>query len=312
MSHKWLTGILLLLLANPAWSQRPFHYQKPFKRAFFINDTLPNPARKKLVVGGTSAAYGVSALYLGVAWYADQGLGPFKFFDDSFEWKQMDKVGHVYGGYHASRWVIGMMKWAGVPKKKALIAGGVSGFLAMSTIEVMDGFGVGWGFSWSDMGANALGTGLAVANQALWNEDRLSLKVTYRQSPYAQVDSLQRLLGSNPLEWFVKDYNGQVMWLSCRVHSFLPDSWLKDHYPRWLNLAVGYGAEGLIGGYDDPVQTWRDREYRQFYLSLDLDLPNIRTKNGFLNSVFEITTLFRVPMPAVEFDRNGVRMVGFR
>ncbi len=291
---------------------RDFHYQQDFKNDFYINATQPNKARKNLVGIGGASAYAVTGTYLGAVWYAGQGLGKFNFFNDSHEWKQMDKVGHVLGGYHASRWVIGMMKWSGVPKQKAILAGGVSGFLAMSSIEVMDGFGVGWGFSWPDIGADLLGSGLAVMNQALWNEDRIKMRVSYRKSPYASVDSLQYLLGSNPAEWFLKDYNGQTLWMSVRVHSFLPEGWLQDHYPRWLNLAVGYGAEGLTGGYDDPTRAYLAHEYRQFYLSLDLDLANIHTRNGFLNSLLQVVDIVRIPLPAIQFDQTGTRFRAFQ
>lgn len=251
-------------------------------------------------------------LYLGTAWYSQEDLSKFHFFNDMHEWKQIDKAGHMLGSYHGSRMMIGLNKWSGMDKKKAILVGSLSGFLAMSSIEVFDGFGETWGFSWPDIGANFLGASLAAGNQWLWNEDRIQLKVSYVPSPYAGNPDFAYLFGSNLAEWILKDYNGHTMWLSMRVHSFLPDGKFRDHYPRWLNLAVGYGAEGLEGGYDDPTRAWLDREYRQFYLSLDIDVSQIHTRSGFLNTLFSVVNIVRIPLPTVQFDKYGVGVRAFQ
>ncbi|MEM6630055.1 MAG: DUF2279 domain-containing protein [Bacteroidota bacterium] len=308
--------IVLMLLQGIAFSQkRGYGEQFAFrsKDSSFVNAHFPNPKRKKLVNRLTIGGYGLAAAYLGVVWYAQEDLSHFHFFDDSREWQQMDKVGHVYGAYHASRWMMDLYKWSGEPKEKALLKGATVGFLAMSSIEVLDGFGEKWGASWSDVGANALGSGLAVLNQAVWNENRLQLKVSYRTSSYARDPANHYVLGSNFAEWFLKDYNGQTLWLSIRLHSFLPEGSFKAAYPRWLNLAIGYGAEGMIGGYGQ--EEWsiiRQREFRQAYLSLDIDLSNIPVRNGFLRSLFSVVNMIRIPLPAVQFDRNGVAFRAFQ
>jgi hypothetical protein len=275
--------------------------------SFWEPDSAFNPARQRLVVGGFLGAYAGSMTYLGLAWYSNTDLGPFHFFDDTGEWKQMDKVGHALGGYTTARYLIGLERWAGVPRKKALLYAGVGSFLAMSSIEVYDGFAVEWGASWSDLIANGVGTGLALGNDILWKEQRVQLKFNYLPSPFARVDSLQRLLGSNPAEWLVKDYNGQAYWLSFRVHSFLPEGSFKRAWPRWLNVAGGYGAEGMIGRYGiDSPEEIRQREYRQFYLGLDIDLEQIKTRSGFLRALLSGLNFIKIPLPAIRFDRYGI------
>lgn len=310
--------MLILWLTPVAWGQQvrqPFHVQQDFRpeARFYLNRTTPDPDRKKWVNRIALGGYGVSALYLGTVWYAQEDLGPFHFFDDSREWQQMDKVGHALGGYHASRWMIDLYKWSGMEKKEALIKGGLIGFLAMSSIEVLDGFGEKWGASVSDVGANLVGSSLAVLNQGLWHENRLQLKVSYRKSAYAGDPDFENLFGKTFPEWFLKDYNGQTLWLSVRVHSFLPPGKFKDHYPRWLNLAIGYGAEGLEGGYgQDPWDEIRAREYRQLYLSMDIDLSHIKTQSGFLHALFNVVSIVRIPLPALQFDQNGVAFKAFQ
>lgn len=305
-----LLGLLLFAaFQTRAQSQLPpFHVQKDFRRSnsLFRNAQSLDKKRSRYVSAIAGGGYGLSMLYLGTVWYAQEELGPFHFFNDSHEWKQIDKFGHALGGYHASRLLIDLYKWSGTEKKKALLIGGLGGLAAMSSIEVFDGFSTNWGASMSDMGANLFGSSLAVANEALWNEERIQLKVGYHKSPYADVDSLQDLFGSNPAEWFLKDYNGHSLWMSFRVHSFLPEGRFREVYPRWLNLAVGYGAEGLTGGYDDPNRAYLSREYRQYYLGLDIDLANIRTRSGFLNSLFSVVNIVRIPLPALRFDKKGL------
>ena len=315
---RWILGVIAFwgLFPLTTLSQKlNYGEQDAFrmKDSFYVNASFPNPKRKKLVNRLTLGGYALSAAYLGLVWYAQEDLTHFHFFDDSREWQQMDKVGHAFGGYHASRWMIDLYKWSGEPKEKALYKGAAVGFLAMTSIEVLDGFGEKWGASWSDVGANAFGTGLAVLNQAVWNENRLQLKVSYRTSSYARDPANQDILGRNFTEWFLKDYNGQTLWLSIRVHSFLPEGSFKESYPRWLNLAVGYGAEGMIGGYgQEEWEIIQQREFRQAYLSLDLDLSNIPVKNGFLRSVFSVVNMIRIPLPAIQFDRNGVAFRAFQ
>lgn len=306
--------LIIFCLVGPHASQgqelRAFHYQYPERPAnsFFLNDTVPNKQRQRWVTGTIVGGLGLAGLYLGTSWYSSQDLGSFHFFDDSREWKQIDKGGHMMGAYNASRWITDLYKWSGTSKKKAILRGGIGGFLAMSSIEVFDGFGETWGFSWSDIGANFLGSSLAVGNQLLWNENRVQMKVGWRKSAFAEVDSLQRLFGSNPIEWLLKDYNGNTLWLSFRVHSFLPEGKFKDIYPRWLNLALGYGAEGMVGGYGRiPDEIIKQNEYRQYYLAFDIDLANIKTKSGFLHAIFSTVNILRVPLPALQFDRTGVK-----
>ncbi len=308
MPYRIVCLLFGLLLSNVVLQAQP-------ALAFWEPAPEPNPKRLKSsswIIGG---GYGLSMVALGSMWYAQEDLGRFHFFDDSFEWKQMDKAGHLLGGYTGSRWMYGVYRWAGMPKRKALVVSGVGGFLAMSSIEVMDGFGESWGFSWWDVGANFLGSSLMVLNQGLWDENRIQLKASYRRSPYATDPRYDHLFGSTWPEWLLKDYNGLAVWASVRVHSFLPESNFKDLYPRWLNFAVGYGAEGLIGQYrldQDPDQLWKTREYRQLYLSLDLDLTQIQTRSPFLRSLFGAVNVLRIPFPSVQFDRTGVAFQAFR
>ena len=112
----------------------------------------------------------------------------------------------------------------------------------------MDGFSEEWGFSWTDMAANAAGTGLYVGQQLLWEEQRILLKYSFHRTQFAK--QRPNILGNGLSEEFLKDYNGQTYWLSANINSFLK----TESIPNWLNVAFGYGAEGMLTGEaDDPI-----------------------------------------------------------
>lgn len=313
--QRTLWGLLAVwLLCQPqhVWAQRnirAFAYQAPlsqpdsFPNKYFINADTLNPLRKKALWYTSAGGYTGIGTFMALAWYSNEDLSKFHFFDDLPEWRQFDKAGHALGGYTTTRWLMEMCRWSGMPKKQTILVSSLAGFGAMSSIELFDGFGAQWGASVSDIGANFIGASLAATNMALWNEQRLMLKFSYMPSPYVtNKDSLAKykhLFGSNPFEWVLKDYNGDVVWLSCRVNSFLPEGKFKEIYPDWLNLAVGYGIEGMNSGRATAG-------YRQGYLSFDVDLSNIKTKYGPLRTALNVSAMLRVPMPALQFDKHGV------
>ena len=97
----------------------------------------------------------------------------------------------------------------------------------------------------------------------------------------------------------IKDYNGQTYWLSADMDKFMT-------FPKWLNLAVGYGAEEMVYGNDDQNSAAGYNAYRQFYLAIDFDLTAIPTKSKFLRSLLQVASMIRLPAPAVEFSRGKV------
>jgi hypothetical protein len=183
-----------------------------------------------------------------------------------------------------------------------MIYGAATGFVFLSAIEILDGYSAEWGASAGDIAANAGGTALFVSQELLWNEQRIIPKYSFHATPYASARP--NTLGSSYSEQMLKDYNGQTYWLSANVNSFLP----KSKLPKWINVAVGYGAEGMITGDDDLVNTVflpEDRRVRQFYFSLDADLTKIETKSKLLKTVFSIVNFIKVPSPTFEVNNEG-------
>ncbi|MFT3823146.1 MAG: DUF2279 domain-containing protein [Chitinophagaceae bacterium] len=272
----------------------------------------PNKTRVWLVSGGNVALWTGSFLALNKAWYADYSRSSFHFFNDNGEWNQMDKLGHVWTSYHVSRLCAEMWEWTGMSRTKSILLGGASGIAYQSIIEIQDGFSSEWGFSWGDMTANVVGAAAYAAQELGWKEQRIQVKMNYWPHNY-YTDELRtrrdQLFGKSLPERLLKDYNSQVYWFSANMHSFLPNSGL----PKWLNIAVGYSADGMYGGMDN---TWKDKEgvlhdrtdiprMRHFYLSPDIDLTKIKTRSKFLRSAFFVLNMIKIPAPAISINGKG-------
>lgn len=281
-----------------------------FTSSVFSSDTLPNFKHRKITLGISSGILTTGSLiYLNQAWYQQYNTGKFHFFNDNDEWMQMDKIGHAYTTYQTGRLMIDAMNWAGYTKKNQLLIGGLSGFYYLLAIEVMDGYSKGWGFSWGDVAANAFGSGTAIAQNLIWNEQRIQLKFSFKPTQYAYYNP--NLLGKNLSEEILKDYNGQTYWLSINPSSFIKT---ENKFPKWLNVAFGYGADGMIGARTNPLNLMdkqgnpiQFKRYTQYYISLDVDLARIKTKSKIVNSIFKCVNSLKIPFPNVEFSEGNLK-----
>lgn len=274
----------------------------------FASDTLSVLKKRKLTLGISSLALTSKSLtYFNEVWYKEYKTKSLHQFNDNKEWYQLDKCGHAFATYQTGRLMMDAMNWAGYSKKKQLISGGLSGFTYMAAIELMDGFSDGWGFSWGDICANALGSGFAIGQKVLWNEQRIQIKFSYYNSQYAKYNP--KLLGESAYSQFLKDYNGQIYWLSINPSSFIKK---ENKFPKWLNIAFGYGANGMIGANDNSILTENGNQiyfnrYRQGYFSLDVDLTRIKTKSKILKSVFSCLNIIKIPFPNLEFSERKLK-----
>jgi hypothetical protein len=268
------------------------------------SDTLNTSRRNKVIFTEAIVASG-ALIGLNQLWYADYPRSNFHFINDNGEWLQMDKVGHMYSSYHLGRFGAEMLEWSGTTQKEQLIYGAGLGFAFLTAVEVLDGFSSEWGASSGDIIANASGTALYVSQELLWNEQRITPKFSFHTTQYAQYRP--NVLGSSFVEQILKDYNGQTYWLSANLYSFSKGSKI----PKWLNLAIGYGADGMITGNSENsglFPTLKTERTRRFYLSLDVDLTKIETKSHFLKTIFSVLNTLKIPAPTIEYShREGFR-----
>lgn len=265
------------------------------------SDTL-NKKRLKTLAISEVAIGSVALIGLNQIWYADYPRSGFHFINDNAEWLQMDKVGHVFSSYQLGSLGANALKWSGASKKTQLIYGSTLGLAFLTTVEVFDGYSANWGASWGDVVANVSGTALYVSQELLWKEQRIVPKFSFHTTPYASARP--NVLGSSVPEQILKDYNGQTYWLSANIYSFIKSSKM----PKWLNVAFGYGAEGMITSNNEFTNTIflpESKRFRQFYFSLDVDLSKIETKSHFVKTILTIFNSIKIPAPTFEIKGSG-------
>lgn len=275
------------------------------------SDTF-NKKRFTLLASSVTAAYAATLYGLDKLWYADYPRGSFKWINDIREWQQVDKAGHMVTPYLEARYFMQMLRWTGVEHKKAAIYAGLTAFMFQNTIEIFDGHSEQWGASAADIGANFIGAALMTSQELLWKEQRMMLKVMPSFVDYEEEDLKERakqLYGESFIQRFIKDYNSINVWLSINPSSFAG----KNGRFSWINVAVGYGAGGMFGGYEN---IWEDQHgvfhnrndvqrYRRFMLSPDIDFSRIPTRSRYIRILLDLMNIVKVPLPALEINTKG-------
>lgn len=230
------------------------------------------PYRESHISGGTIAAYGGALLGLAglitlyqQAWYPDSTQGPFNFKEDWTYSKQVDKGGHMLGGYISSYCSYEAFVACGLSPKDAALWGALGGLFFQTTIEVQDGFHTNYGFDWTDEVGNAIGAGYFYLQQQipfLQNfEPKWGFTVTNpRDSAREAAQQHTRLI--------VDDYDRQDAWLSVRVRNLLNLDW----WPRGVQIAFGAGARDVeLNGYTP---------YRVVHIALDWNIKGLLSDFG--------------------------------
>lgn len=287
-------------------TQQEFHTTQKFS---------PNKNRIRVVAIGNVVGYSAVMAGLYSAWYKDYPQSHFHTFNDSGEWLQVDKVGHLYSSYIASRGSMELWRWTGIDRKKRIWIGGMSGAAYLTVIETLDGFSKNWGWSWSDFATDIIGSGALVAQELAWNDQRIKLKFSFHRKEYDDPQLNARsdeLFGKGVGARMLKDYNGQTYWASINLKPFFKDSKL----PEWFSLSLGYGAEGLFGGEENIgkdkngniIFDRRDiKRYRQWFLAPDIDLSKIKTNKKAVKFLLTFLSSFKFPTPSLEFSNGKLK-----
>ena len=280
-----------------------------FNFNLFSQDTLRTKVDKNFYkfLAAEGVVLSGAILYLKHEWYYDKKRFSFHFYDDFKGWNQVDKLGHFYVSYLESNVGYSILKKFNFSEKKALYFGGFQGLILETPIEFFDAYHQGWGFSVSDLVANTLGSVFFIMQQKIFNEQLIKPKLSFSKSIYAS--EANGLLGKKSLiSQFVYDYNGYTYWFS-----FSPKKIFKfKKVPKWLNLAIGYGANGMLGEFENKSMYKGEeipsfKRYRQFYLSLDIDFSKIRTKSRFVNKIFDGLSYIKIPLPTLELSNKKMK-----
>lgn len=283
---------LLVLLAYPVKAMTDLSLEDSAK------STLHNPKLNRYIIGA-GAAYAAGIVALNQIWYKDHERESFHFFNDTKEWKQMDKLGHFYSTYQISQLGTNALLSANVDKDKAYKWGGMIGFFALLPIEVMDGYSSEYGASWGDLIANFTGSAFLTGQYVLWDEVKVHAKYSFHPDRIAK--HRPELLGHGLHEQMIKNYNGMTYWLSFDLYGI---GHKGNRIPKWLNLAIGYSAKEMISSNDGASRIMGYDPYRQYFIGLDIDLTYIPTESRFLKTLLYFVNMIRLPSPALEYNRK--------
>ncbi len=244
--------------------------------------------------------FGIYLLFLfvlGYAWYSQQWASSFQFFNDGPEWKQMDKFAHFFWAFQVSALATRLLTWAQLNEKSACLVGAILAFLFVSSIEIGDGLSLDYGASLLDILANSLGSAAFCCQRFFWKQIKIWPKFSFHPTSFAPLRP--EMLGDGILTEILKDYNGQTFWYSAHF-KILP-------LPKWLTLAVGVGAEGMIYGRDRQNELINFSPYRKYFLSLDLNLSHLQTSSKLLGSLLYVLNIIKIPAPTLEFSSRGIK-----
>lgn len=229
-------------------------------------------------------------------WYQYCNITSFHFFDDLYEWRGMDKLGHAFAVYSLSTvlYQLGhfrVKKWAA----------GIS-LLLVSTIEVWDGLCIEYGASVFDLIANLLGAWLFLATNPQ-KQGGGGMRYSYFPSVFASFRP--QLLGEDVFLQLFKDYNAHTYWID------IPLAGLHNNL-KWANVSIGIHSDGMVGGLsnrnilpDHAIDTY-------LVLSLNVNWTLIFRKIRPLESITSIVSLWKIPFPYIGMSlTRGTPIVGW-
>ena len=264
---------------------------------------LPNascpltPSQLKAVRAGVGSAFiGGNAYlyhYFKKAWWSGTRAPHFFFHADWDQWfRDQDKFGHMFGGYHLARIGYAGLREACVSDKKAIIWSAAYAAAFQLQIEIFDGQFSKYGFSYADMIANTTGQALAVMQELKpsWR----AIKPTFSYHKTLAMRNTEAGVISSELRPSL-DYSGQTYWFSADVDALLPDG-AKQYWPSFIRFSVGHSVTDWI----DPVSGNAQRARRKILLSLDFDPEKLPGSAPWWRTVKHTLSYYRFPAPALE------------
>lgn len=266
--------------------------------------TMPNPScpltksQVNAVRAGVGSAFvGANAYlfrYFKKAWWSGE-RAPHLFFraDWDQEFRDQDKVGHLYGGYHLARTGYAALREACVGDKKAIIWSAAYAAAFQLQIEIFDGMYKKYGFSYADMIANTTGQALAVMQELHPSWRAIKPTFSYHKSR-ALVNAENGRIGGELRPSL--DYTGQTYWLSADMEQLLPEG-AKQYWPSFIRLSVGHSITDWI----NPETAEAQRAKRKILLTLDFDPDKLPGNAPLWRTIKRTLSYYHFPSPALEF-----------
>lgn len=277
--------ILVFLL----WASVPTYAQQDSVSVDTTQTQLPSgikPWRLAGIITGVSGTtIGIFVYFQNVWWAGESARFQFDKGSDMIYALGMDKAGHFWSSKLTSDLFSDMLKWSGVPERKALWYGAGYGILTTALVEIKDGFAPYWGFSMGDMAANTAGALFPVVQAYVPVMQNFQVKWSYDfMNP-----SYYKTLDNNGDKPFMDDYERHNYWLSANVHGLLPLQ-LKPYWPKFLNIAVGLSADRLNG---------KGAGNHQVHLALDYDLTKLPIRSKTWKRAMHYLNHLHFPAPTI-------------
>ncbi len=168
----------------------------------------------------------------------------------------MDKLGHAYFTYLLTDYITDRIRFRATEPNGAQYSAAALAMVAMTYIEVFDGFSGDHGFSYEDLIANALGAGLSIVRSSIPGlQEKLDFRLEYIPSSHESGFGL------------ASDYDGQKFLLALKLSGF--DA-LSDTPLRFVELHAGYYARGI----GSELRFGRPR-HREPYAAIGINLQEL-------------------------------------
>lgn len=258
----------------------------------------------RVTVGSTAVAGNVALfLYFKNAWWSgEKSADGFTFRNDwDQEFRDQDKLGHSFGGYHLARMGRDLLIGGCVSRDRAATLAFLYATAFQLQIELWDATQAKYGFSTGDLLFNTIGATYMLAQHH--NPGLASFKPTISYWPTDAMDACRNDASKCGELRGTLDYAGQTYWISTDVDALLPEK-MKRAWPGILRFSVGHSitdwivAEGTTGCPPGSIQCVR-RAQRKIVLSLDLDAEKLPGNHPVWRRIKHELSYIRFPAPAI-------------
>ena len=240
-------------------------------------------------IGGNAYLYH----YFKNAWWSGTRAPHFFFQSDwDQEFRDQDKFGHMFGGFHLARVGYAGLREACVGEKKAIFWSAAYAAAFQLQIEIFDGQFKKYGFSYADMIANTAGQTLAVMQE--FHPRLRVIKPTFSYHKTRALTNTEAGLFPSELRPSL-DYSGQTYWFSTDVNELLPDA-AKPYWPSFIRLSAGHSVTDWV----NPETGVTQRAKRKIMLSLDFDPEKLPGNAPLWRTIKHTLSYYHFPAPALE------------
>lgn len=267
-----------------------------------------NKKRLFIVTGSSGVALGGSFIYLNNAWWSgdkrsfhfDGGKGLKHMFTLGNDWryaKNLDKIGHLWGGALSASLLSNSLQWAGLRSGKEYLWSGVMGTAIQGFIEYKDGFAPRWGFSIYDMLTGAFGSFYPY----LQAKNKFFAALDFKFSYYKRNDYYKNITGRS---YWNDDYINQTYWLSFNPRRYNDN--LK--WPKWLAVSVGFGVDDRLNNYYLLMPNGEDdfgKGGYELFIAPDLDLMELLPKKRLWQKAAKVLNFIKIPAPTIRISKKS-------